>query len=155
MKTETTMKLYYNTETPRSVDPNHWEFPDDMLIWQMHTLPLGNGHFGASVYGYADKEHIQITENSFANPYAKPNKEWRKRICAGLTSFANIYLHFGHNTYTDYTRELSLDDAMLRVRYDYGGAVYVREMFASYPDNILCVRVRREDGGRVEFFYRN
>lgn len=148
------MKLYYNSETPRSVDPNHWEFSDDMLVWQMHTLPLGNGHFGASVYGYADEEHIQITENSFTNPYAKPNKEWRKRIAAGLTSFANIYIHFGHSKHTNYTRELSLDDAILRVRYEHGGAVYVREMFTSYPDNVLCIRIRREDGGRVNFSTR-
>jgi alpha-L-fucosidase 2 len=42
---------------------------------------------------------------------------------------------------TDYRRELSMDSAIARTEYTAGGIRYLREVFASYPDQILVVRI--------------
>lgn len=149
-KQEVLMRLFYNKTPLKSVDTNHREFKDDDLVWQTQSLPLGNGYFGASVFGYPDDERIQITENSFSNPYQRPPSVVGDRCRAGVTSFANIYLHFNHRDIENYTRELSLDDAICKVSYECEGARYHREYFTGYPDRILAVRIW-SDGGRVNF----
>jgi alpha-L-fucosidase 2 len=42
---------------------------------------------------------------------------------------------------TDYRRELSMDSAIARTEYKAGGVRYRREVFASYPDQVLVVRL--------------
>jgi alpha-L-fucosidase 2 len=42
---------------------------------------------------------------------------------------------------TNYRRELSMDSAMARVEYMAGGVRFSREVFASYPDQVLVVRI--------------
>ncbi len=149
--TDRKARLYYDCPPPRSVDPNHHEFGDDDLVWQLHSLPLGNGHFGASVYGYTDTERIQITENSFANPYIPSPPHIGGRCRAGVTSFANIYLHFNHTEVESYSRELSLDDGVCLVSYVSNGTAYKREYFTSHPDRVMAVKIGADGGGRVSF----
>ena len=134
------MKMIYKSEPPRSMDPNHIELTDDDLVWQWHSLPLGNGYLGACVYGYEDDDRIQLTDNSFGNPYKRVPTN-RSRMTCGLTSFANIYLHFGHGEVEEYHRELDLDRAVCTVTYKVGGVSYKREYFTSYPDRVLAVKI--------------
>ena len=35
--------------------------------WEKYSLPIGNGYFGASIFGGTDSERIQFTTNTFAN----------------------------------------------------------------------------------------
>lgn len=146
-------RLFYNHPTPKTVENPTHEFCDDDLLWQLHTLPLGNGHFGACVYGYTDDERIQITENSFSNPYAPLRPDMKGRIRAGVTSFANIYLHFGHseNAIENYRRELSLEEAICKVSYDFCGVRYEREYFTSHPCRVMAVKLSANAGGSVSF----
>lgn len=147
------MKLLYNSEPPRSVNPNHHEFRDDDLVWQYYSLPLGNGYLGASVYGYVDEDRIQITDNSFSNPYHR-HRDNKDRCRCGVTSFANIYLHFKHTDYTEYRRELDLDTAVCKIEYKVGGVSYKREYFASYPDGVLAVKLSSDRAGTLGFSVR-
>ena len=147
------MKLVYWSEPPRSMNPNHHELTDDDLVWQYHSLPLGNGYLGACVYGYENGERIQITDNSFANPYKRVPSN-RTRMTCGLTSFANIYLHFEQGEVEDYKRELDLTLGVCRVSYKAGGVSYKREYFASYPDRVLAVRLSSDRAGTLDFSVR-
>ena len=122
------------------MNPNHHEFTDDDLVWQYHSMPIGNGYLGACVYGYEDDERIQITDNSFANPYKRVPSN-RSRLTCGLTSFANIYLHFGHGSVEDYRRELDIERGVCTVSYKVGGVSHKREYFTSYPDRALVVKI--------------
>ena len=136
------------SEPPRSMDPNHIELTDDDLVWQYHSLPLGNGYLGACVYGYEDDDRIQITDNSFANPYKRVPSN-RTRMTCGLTSFANLYLHFGHGRVEEYNRELDLSRAVCTVSYKAGGVSYKREYFTSYPDRALVIKVSVDRPGAL------
>ena len=37
------------------------EAPDSINGWEKYSLPIGNGRFGASIFGGVKKERIQIT----------------------------------------------------------------------------------------------
>ena len=63
---------------------------EDYSSWEKYSLPLGNGYFGACIFGRADKERIQLTENSIANPYHSHHE----RLCCGLQSFGDIFIDF-------------------------------------------------------------
>lgn len=50
---------------------------------------------------------------------------------------------------SDYYRDLSLDSALARVRFQSGGVSYRREVFASHPDGVIVVRLTADQPGRI------
>jgi len=71
--------------------------------------------------------------------------------CAYQT-FGDLNLAFdGHNDVTDYRRWLDLDTAMTGVTYTVGGVRYTRELFASYPDRVIVVRLSADKPGSLNF----
>jgi alpha-L-fucosidase 2 len=112
--------------------------PDNDAGWENYSLPLGCGHFGASVFGIVERERIQITENSVLTP-------------GNLTDAAEIYIHFAHQGVTDYERGLVLDTASAYCCYRCSGVRYTREYFTSYPDKVLVIRLAADKAGALAF----
>lgn len=66
--------------------------------------------------------------------------------------FGDIGLRFpGHEAATDYRRELDLESAVATTRYRVGDVTFTREVFASYPDNVIAVRIRADKPGQLNF----
>ncbi len=130
---EKELKLWYDEPAPDTDDG-----------WEQWSLPLGNGYMGVNVFGLTDRERLQITENSMVNP----------REMGGLTSFSDTYLEFGHSNPTNYRRELSLNDGISTVSYDYGNVTYSREYFTSYPDKVMAIRLDASQSGALSFTLR-
>ncbi len=64
----------------------------------------------------------------------------------------NLRLHFpGHEVYTDYYRELDLEKAVVSTRYSVDGVGYETKVFASYPDQVIIVRISADQPGSVHF----
>ena len=57
----------------------------------------------------------------------------------------------GHDKAEDYRRELDLSRAVAKVSYRVNGATYTREVFASYPDNVIVVRLTADRPGSLTF----
>ncbi len=57
----------------------------------------------------------------------------------------------GHESPQDYRRELDLDQAVSTVTYKIGEVVFTRQVFASYPDNVIVVRLAADRPGQVSF----
>ena len=124
--------------------------------WERYSLPLGNGFFGANVFGRLGTERIQISDPTLANPYYVPKTIPRRRSCAsGVNSMAEILIDFGHEGAQNYERSLSLDDAVNTTRYTYGGVGFKRECFTSHPDRVFVMRVSADKTGRVSFYVRS
>ncbi len=49
----------------------------------------------------------------------------------------------------DYRRELDMETGVAKVRYRVGDAVFTREIFISYPDRVMVVRITADKPGRV------
>ena len=152
MVTEKTYKLWYDAPAK----PNLSGFLQE-------ALPLGNGYMGINVFGGTDTELISVTENSMFNPYltAKENQvvdpggEARTFYNnGGLNLLSKVYLDFGHKNVENYRRELSLNEAVARVKYDCEGVSYRREYFATYPDKVSVVRLTASQAGALTFTLR-
>lgn len=58
------------------------------------------------------------------------------------------YRNPGHEKVTDYYRDLDLERAVATTRYKVDGVTFQREVFASFPDKVVVVRLtadRREN----------
>ncbi|MDQ6422166.1 glycoside hydrolase N-terminal domain-containing protein [Paenibacillus sp. LHD-117] len=57
-------------------------------------------------------------------------------------------------TYTNYRRELDIQDAMARVSYTMDGVNYKREYFLSYPDKAMVMRLTTDNNHPLSFDVR-
>ena len=65
-------------------------------------------------------------------------------------TLGDLTIHFAlDGEATEYRRELSLDDAVARVRFGVNGIGYTREVFASAIDHVIAVRVTADRPGSV------
>ncbi len=51
---------------------------------------------------------------------------------------------------TDYRRSLDMDNALVSIGYTSGGVRYTREVFASYPDQVIVVRLTADRKGSID-----
>ena len=149
------MRLWFNEQPPKEESFEELA-TEEGGIWERWSLPLGNGYFGASYYGYTDVDRIQITENSLCNPYSIPTTipHTRTNGNLGLSSFAEIFIDFGHTDAERYERFLDLDRAVAGVRYTACGTEFERELFTSYPDRVMAMRIGASKPGKVSFLVR-
>ncbi len=137
------LRLWYTQSAPKINEflPKRTDRKNAPHGWEKWSLPLGNGYMGVNVFGRTDEERLQITENSLCNPIQG----------GGLNNFAEVMIRFGHENVENYERELNLDDACARVRYDCGGVTYKRELFTSYPDRVLVILLSASERGALSF----
>ena len=100
---------------------------DSLDGWENQSLPIGNGYFGASVFGGEKSERVQFTTNEFANVYS----------LGGVTSFADLYIESDFAAVTDYERGLDLSAGAAYSRFRCGDEKIERTAFCSYPDNVF------------------
>ncbi len=139
---------------------------------------MGNGRLGAMVFGGVANERIQLNEDTlwsggprdWNNPGAKA---WlpkvREAVFAGHFLEANelcknmqgpysqsyqplgdLHLAFLLNGEAEYyRRELDLERGIATTRFRIGGVTYQREVFASFPDQVLVVSITADRPGCV------
>ena len=69
-------------------------------------------------------------------------------------SFGDLALTFpglDSSAVRDYQRVLDLDSAIVTTRFRIGDVSYVRQVFASYPDRAIVMRITADQPGRVSF----
>lgn len=76
-------------------------------------------------------------------------KEWLGRLHQYYQPFADLHIrNHKKGGITGYKRELNISEAIARTVYEQDGVRYEREVFASYPDDIIVMRLKsdRPDG---------
>jgi alpha-L-fucosidase 2 len=70
----------------------------------------------------------------------------------GYTTLGDLYLRSSSTgSISDYRRQLDLDTGVVRITYSINGVHYVREMFASVPDEVIVVQITADRKGAVGF----
>lgn len=160
-------------------NPNGWH---DDIHW-LSALPLGNGSFGAMVFGDVMLERIQLNEETMwsGSPQESDNPEAaqyldsirqllfagkyreateltnRTQICKGTGSgggngsnvpfgcfqtLGDLWIDFANKgVYSNYRRELNMEDATATVAYTQGDVHFKREIFISNPDQVMVIRL--------------
>ena len=107
----------------------------------VEALPVGNGRLGAMVFGGVEQEHLQFNEDSL----------WLgdEVVMGSYQPFGDLFVEFVTATAENYRRELNLRDAVHTVTYTADGATYRREVFSSFPDQVLVMRLTASRPGRI------
>ena len=144
-------------------------------------LPIGNGRLGAKVFGWPAADVIPLNDTTlwsgpgpehFESPEHHdallatraaleiPDYVKADQLVRGMegpnTQFyeplADLHLAFpGHEAYTNYSNALDLDTAVITTRYTVGDTIFTREMFASYPAQVIVLRVTASKPGALNF----
>ena len=153
------LMLWYDKEAPTlktennpigKTDSDFGSTADDS--WEEWSLPIGNGYFGANIFGRTEAERIQISEKTLTNP----NEYIGGNSVGGLNNFSETYIDFEHESdyVENYSRYLNLYTAVSGVEYMYDGVTYTREYFTSYPDKALVIRLDADQEGALSFTLR-
>ncbi|WP_423129518.1 glycosyl hydrolase family 95 catalytic domain-containing protein [Gaoshiqia sp. Z1-71] len=158
----------------------------DLKLWYqqpagewMEALPIGNGSFGAMVFGKPDHEIIRLNHDEFWSGYPKdftnPDAAGYAGQVAKLVSerkyteadqlirriqgpysqsyqpLGDLILETGHENVTAYNRYLNISNATAGVSYEADGTTYTRELFSSFPDQVIALRLTSSKTGQLNF----
>ena len=115
--------------------------------WMEYALPIGNGEFGAMVYGGIALDNVQFNDKSL----------WTGSQLAhgSYQNFGNLYIEDLSGDFADgvanYYRNLDLTKAVATAAYTTadGSASYTREYLASNPDKVVAVRLASTKPGGI------
>jgi len=119
------------------------------------TLWGGGPHNYTNPEAYAHLE--QIRRLIFAGKVEEAEKVsaavmGQPKMLMPYQPFCDMRLHFpGHQRATEYRRELHLNDAIAETTYRIGSAIFRREVFISYPDQVLVIQITASEPSQVRF----
>jgi alpha-L-fucosidase 2 len=100
----------------------------------------------------------KIREMVFAGKYAEAEQLATEKVMSQTNSgmpyqtFGDLRLSFpGHSHYSEYYRKLSLDSALALVKYKVGGVQFQREIFTSFPDQVVVMRLTASRKKSISF----
>ena len=164
--------------SPKSALPNKLWYNKPAYAFE-ESLPLGNGKLGALVYGGANNDSIQLNDITlWTGIPVNPNEggdsyKWIPKIREALFKedykTADSLQHYvqGHNSeyyqplgminirdrnpgkFTEYYRELNLDNSLATIRYKRNGVEYTKEYFASHPDKMIAIKLSASQKGAI------
>jgi alpha-L-fucosidase 2 len=85
---------------------------------------------------------------------ALANEKMVSKIAHGMPyqTVGDLYLSFpGHERASDYRRELDLERAVATTRYRVGEVTFQREVFASFADQVILIRITEDRPGQLNF----
>ncbi len=82
------------------------------------------------------------------------DKDFISQTAQGMPyqTVGSLHLHVpGSAGYTDYYRDLSLENATASISYKLNGVRFRRVIFASFPDQVIIVRLTADAPGKIDF----
>ena len=148
-------------------------FDDKPAEHWVEAYPVGNGRLGAMVFGGVAAERLALNDDTLWSGYPKDNnnpdslaalpqvrqllfegdlvaaqRETMRMQGAFTQSYmplGDLSLRFEHaEMATGYERTLELDRGVVTTRYRVGDTIYTREVFSSFPDQVLVVLLTAE-----------
>lgn len=99
-----------------------------------------------------------LAEGKSVEAQALSNETFPRQAPEGLDygmpyqTFGSLWLDFpGHDHFTDFHRELDIQDAVARTSYTVDGIQYNREVFASFTDDVVIVRLTASEKKALSF----
>ena len=129
-------RLQLNEDTLYSDEPGRRDLPLDITSSFDHVVAL-------------------LKQRRYAEAEEFITRHWIGRTWPCYQPLGDLHLELEHSgRIAGYRRELDLTEAVCRVRYQHEGALYEREIFASYPDQVIVLRLSAGRGGALNFKIR-
>jgi alpha-L-fucosidase 2 len=120
--------------------------------WDAEALPIGNGRMGAMLFGGVEKERIQFNEQSLWSGDNNWDGEYElgDHGFGSYRNFGDINLDFNISGQPDqYSRSLDIVSGIHTTRFKLNGQSYLREAFASRPDQVMVFRYTASKKGAL------
>ncbi|NVM76483.1 alpha-L-fucosidase 2 [Duganella sp. SG902] len=116
--------------------------PDTAAGWEKEALPIGNGRIGAMIFGQLARERLQFNDITL---WTGDEKEM-----GAFQPFGDVYINLpGHEQgTTSYARRLDIGRSLHTVSYTHNGVQFKREALASYPAQVIAVRLTASKRGQ-------
>lgn len=125
--------------------------------WMEYALPLGDGQFGASLFGGVAKDEIQFNEKTLWS--GRPTDLTGGGAGYGIyQNFGSVYAEdltgaFDYSSAgaaADYYRQLDLTTATGTTSFkDKNGVTYTREYISSHPARVVAARYSASEAGKI------
>ena len=168
-----------STDKSKSTKTGIW-FNQPAATWN-EAIPIGNGTLGGMVYGGIESDTIKINEETLwsGGPRDLQNHkaikyipEIRQLLLNGKTrkaeklinktmlgEYNESYMPMGDlviNTNVkgaveNYNRQLDLDKGLVYTNYIIDGIQYKKEVFSSFPDKAIIVKISASEKGQLNF----
>jgi alpha-L-fucosidase 2 len=93
-----------------------------------------------------------IFEGKYAEAQELATKDIMSQTNNGMNyqTFGSVYLSFpGHQNYTNYYRDLDIENATAKVRYTVNGVTYTREILTAFSDQVVAVKLSANKPGQI------
>ena len=115
--------------------------------WMEYALPIGNGEFGAMIFGGIGNEQIQFNEKSL---WTGNNVKRGSYQNFGDILIENLDGPLTKDSVSDYVRYLDMAEGIAGVSYtDKNGVTFTREYLSSYPDKVVAVKIAADQPGKL------
>ena len=117
--------------------------------WMEYSLPLGNGQFGASLFGGVARDEILFNEKTLWS--GGPN-EYGYYLPFGSVYIDDLSGDFENASVQNYYRDLNLKTATGSVSYENAeGVKFTRQYIASNPDKAVVTKITASEAGKLNF----
>jgi len=123
---------------------------NDETLWT--GQPHDYAHEGA--FNYLDDLRNLLWEGKQQEAHELANEHFMSQPFGqqAYQPFGDILLHFpGHDTVKSYKRSLDLENAIASVSYKVNSVSFEREIFSSYPDQAILMRLQASKNGALNF----
>ncbi len=157
---------------------NYLQYSKPATLFE-EAIPIGNGRIGAMVYGGIDKERLSLNDITlwtgepvlanhnpeayktlpavrqalFSEDYAAADTLVRKlqgNFSESYAPLGNLTIDFDHNhKIENYKRTLDLKNSKASVSYVSNGTLFTRSYIASYPDQLIVIKLNAKGSGRL------
>ncbi len=148
------------------------------------ALPLGNGRLGVMVYGGVKEERFSLNETTLwaggpVNPDMNPNAKnylqpvrdalfnenykaadslvrfMQGKYSESYAPLGNLFIDFSHTSApAGYKRQLDIQNAIATTSYLADQTEYKREVFVSYPGQVVVIRLTAKGKDKLNFSCR-
>ncbi|WNH09463.1 glycoside hydrolase N-terminal domain-containing protein [Thalassobellus suaedae] len=93
-----------------------------------------------------------IFDGKYAEAQAMATSDIRSQTNNGMPyqTFGSVYVSFpGHQNYTNYYRDLDIENATAKVKYTLNGIEYTREILTAFSDDVIVVKLSANKPGAI------
>jgi alpha-L-fucosidase 2 len=95
-----------------------------------------------------------LFDGKYSEAHTLANNKFISETSAGMPyeTVGNLHLDFvGHDNFTDYKRTLDIENAINTTTYNVDGVHFKREMFTSFTDQVIVIKLTADKTGQINF----
>ncbi|MBQ8365066.1 MAG: glycoside hydrolase N-terminal domain-containing protein [Bacteroidaceae bacterium] len=120
--------------------------------WMEYSLPIGNGQFGASLFGGVEKDQILFNDKTLWSGGPNSYGYYLPFGSVYIEDISGNFTYNGTKPVKNYYRDLNLATATGTVTYeDINGVKYTKQYIASNPDKAVVTKITASEAGKLNF----